>query len=620
MPRPRRPIARAAPAGPRRAWSAGVATCAAWSRRSRGFDFAHGPSFAGADRAAFLLAQAYRQLGDRTRLEALAATVEGWHVPTTYTRLIAFERRFGDNAPPTRAIDDTAADDGTPARPATPRALQGDELGRGRSRALGRRSRAPTRFRCWGATWPGAALVHLAARAFARGEDARPWLERVPAGCRYTTRALHLRGLAALERGDAARACALLALALADSAYGARREVLQALAGAAMERGDWNARPRVLRAGGPRLGRAADAAFGALQRRIVARRRLGRVAGDPGLLGSARGRCRGRPMAGLAICRRVRRSRGRVERGEAAPGCAAPRPRARVRGAAARARELECRGGLRTRGLGRAGREGAYALGGGPRGRGAGETGAATSAWGSKRPAEAFATGPRACNGSTRCARRWTRSTPGCGGFATPRSVACGSPPYDRGRSAPPGHVDAGHAPALRLRARFRPAAGPRATALRVPPARSPREQALNARVRADALRDARIDSGRSCTFLRARHGGRGSSTAWWRRQRRPGATCAGRARSKRHWTRAWPPHARAGCSSGFAPASSPWAGRRIPSRRWTSRCARRSRARRWHGRWPRSSASANRSTTASRLPRTRSPCGSRLVIRRLLP
>ena len=203
-----------------------------------GLDFTHGPSFAGADRAAFLLAQAYGQLGDRLKLEALAAVVESWRVSTTYTRLIAFEREFGDNAAPRRASDSADAGD-TPPLGLYASALRGAASGADDPARWVALADADTSSDL-GRDLAGAALVHLAALAQAKGEDARPWLERVPPGCRYHTRALHLRGLAALERCEPAIGTALLTLALADSTYGAHREVLCSLAGAAMEGADWS--------------------------------------------------------------------------------------------------------------------------------------------------------------------------------------------------------------------------------------------------------------------------------------------------------------------------------------------------------------------------------------------
>jgi hypothetical protein len=73
-----------------------------------------------------------------------------------------------------------------------------------------------------------------------RGEDPRPWLERVPAGSRYASRARHMAGIAALERGDSTSGAAGLgALAAGDSNYAARREVWLALAGQALDEGRW---------------------------------------------------------------------------------------------------------------------------------------------------------------------------------------------------------------------------------------------------------------------------------------------------------------------------------------------------------------------------------------------
>lgn len=88
----------------------------------------------------------------------------------------------------------------------------------------------------------GAAIIQRATRALARDEDPRTLLGRVPAGSRYASRARHMLGLAALERGDAEGGTRILASLLAeDSTYVGRREIELVFAGQALEAGRWQA-------------------------------------------------------------------------------------------------------------------------------------------------------------------------------------------------------------------------------------------------------------------------------------------------------------------------------------------------------------------------------------------
>ena len=70
-------------------------------------DFASASGFAEADRAAFLLGQAYLNLGDIARFVTLARTVADWKLVTTYTNWLAFQldRAEAAQAP---ALADTA--------------------------------------------------------------------------------------------------------------------------------------------------------------------------------------------------------------------------------------------------------------------------------------------------------------------------------------------------------------------------------------------------------------------------------------------------------------------------------------------------------------------------------
>lgn len=246
-------------------------------------DYAGGPSFAEADRAAFLLGEAYLELGARSRFVALARQVAAWRRSTPYTRWIAFqlalcETELADRAraprdslgaSPAPAAEAGAAGDAADllaagvllrdGNPGAALALIAAIERRGGSSPLVTYLKAEALAASGGDDRPewtrlaegdtssaigrdlaGAARVRLATRALERGEDARPLLERVPADSRYASRARHMLGLAAIERGDTTQGRAVLeALAGGDSSYVARREVWQALAGQALDHGGW---------------------------------------------------------------------------------------------------------------------------------------------------------------------------------------------------------------------------------------------------------------------------------------------------------------------------------------------------------------------------------------------
>ncbi|MFI5370825.1 MAG: tol-pal system YbgF family protein, partial [Candidatus Eisenbacteria bacterium] len=228
------------------------------------------PDFAGADRAAFLLAQAYRRLGDRARLEALERRVAGWP-PSLYTRWIADQQAIdaatrGDSTTtPPPAADPLAVALTASAmieRGDTPGALalvrdamtrhHGEPLlaaveaaalaagGDDDEPALEDMIAAADTTTALGRELIGAAWLGRATRAIARGEDARPLLVQVPPGTHAAARARHLLALGSLERGDRAAGRALLAERANDTPGDAeRREALLALAGQAMDDGDW---------------------------------------------------------------------------------------------------------------------------------------------------------------------------------------------------------------------------------------------------------------------------------------------------------------------------------------------------------------------------------------------
>lgn len=151
------------------------------------------PSFDGAGRAAFLLAQAYQETGDASRFGALVRSVAAWPNPDGFARLVAM-------------LDAT-----TPATMSGREAADAEALRRAASRLASRDTVAAE-----------AALASIA-----------------PDG-RYAARARHLRALVALERGDLGLARTSLASLASDSTYSGRREARAALASLALDRGDWS--------------------------------------------------------------------------------------------------------------------------------------------------------------------------------------------------------------------------------------------------------------------------------------------------------------------------------------------------------------------------------------------
>ncbi|HET9328276.1 MAG TPA: tetratricopeptide repeat protein [Candidatus Eisenbacteria bacterium] len=268
-------------------------------RHLEGIDFTNpSPSFTEVDRAAFLLGQAYLRAGSAARFATLARAVAAWEKSTAYTQWLALELRIaeaagsvtvvapapdttelqtqvdpgalvpGADAESIRRIGFGAADAlaaslllrdgdvegarrllsgaeaGTPesALEACLEALAGERAGQDTEAALARMSAADTTS-ALGRDLAGLALIRRAARAAARSEDPRPLLAAVPRGSRYEARALHMAWLAGLERGDLAAEARLDSLG-ADSTYESRREILMALAGRALENGQWQAAHR----------------------------------------------------------------------------------------------------------------------------------------------------------------------------------------------------------------------------------------------------------------------------------------------------------------------------------------------------------------------------------------
>ena len=190
-------------------------------------DFRAAPAFEGSDRAAFLLAQAWLQIGDRDRFEQLVASVAAWPRQTDFTRALANERSLLDPATDAR----TALREGGVPR------LKADAEGAERFRA--------------------------AAARIAAGEAAQDELARVPGNSAHAPAARDLAARLAWEGGDRERAARdLRALLATDSSYAARREVAALLADDELRRGqpqaafdrwsaidaDWHAERDALRA------------------------------------------------------------------------------------------------------------------------------------------------------------------------------------------------------------------------------------------------------------------------------------------------------------------------------------------------------------------------------------
>jgi TolA-binding protein len=228
--------------------------------------------FPEADRAAFLLGQAYLEIGDRDRFIALAERHSNTSAPSPYTRWLAYQLRLlqsegghgeiSDGGVGNTAADALAADllmrngdakaalqllgSGGAAADSSPVA----GYLRARALALTRGNDEPELTRlttldttsALGRDLAGAALVLLANRALTRREDAVPLLARVAPDSRYAARAHHMMGLIALEHGDTTAGRQMLATVLAaDSTYNERREVAIALGASALEAGQFEA-------------------------------------------------------------------------------------------------------------------------------------------------------------------------------------------------------------------------------------------------------------------------------------------------------------------------------------------------------------------------------------------
>lgn len=227
------------------------------------------PWFEGADRAAFLLADAYARSGSPSRLIVLGRQVERWESQSEATRwvvqrarLAALEQGAALEAPQVvggPSADALAAsarlrtgdaegalsllpgDDGASALGLAVRAQALSSLGRDDRPTLLALLTADT-LSALGRDLADAARVTLATRAMLTGEDPSPWFEGRVRGGALAARAAHLEGVWRLERGetDAGEVALVLALRHARDRTEARA-ILGALGGSAMDRGEWAA-------------------------------------------------------------------------------------------------------------------------------------------------------------------------------------------------------------------------------------------------------------------------------------------------------------------------------------------------------------------------------------------
>ena len=242
-------------------------------------DFATLPNFEEADRAAFLLANAYLQLGGDARFVPLAEQVTGWGVNTPYTAWIGYQllvvqsRHSGETTEATarwasQAVDgDAAADalatgillrsgDNQAAMQRIASADKSDETrilrdyleavalraaGSDDTDALKKVAKTEPQTDL-DRTLVGAALLHLSERTLEDGKYSEDWLRKVPPGSRYYSRARHMLGVMNIEKGDVEGGKQILRELLAsDSTYADRNGVAIALAGQSLEARDWEA-------------------------------------------------------------------------------------------------------------------------------------------------------------------------------------------------------------------------------------------------------------------------------------------------------------------------------------------------------------------------------------------
>jgi tetratricopeptide (TPR) repeat protein len=244
-------------------------------------DFAAGATFNDADRAAFLLGNAYLQMGSHDRFVTLASTVSGWSNPTIYTNWLVYQlllaQTDGAEESPEQLSQlraGAAAADALAASlllrrgesDAALRVLASTQTGAGseiltrylKARALEAAGQsneaeltglaAATPATELDRTLVGAAIIQLAGLRLDRGDDPRELLAKVPAGSRYASRARHMLGLIDLEHGEFETGTRILTDLLAqDSSYAARRDVALVLGAQKLDDEQWDPAYRTYR-------------------------------------------------------------------------------------------------------------------------------------------------------------------------------------------------------------------------------------------------------------------------------------------------------------------------------------------------------------------------------------
>lgn len=242
------------------------------------------PPFANRDRAAFLLARGYLEAGNAQGLADLAESVMGWPNPTIYTRWVVNQYLLAQaRHAPEQVIDlaerwgaveertgvaegDSAVGTVTDAlaaslllrngrveeahrliarlRPAGDdayllslmKAVTAQVTDRDADALLRTLAKSDTTT-VLGRDVAAAARIQLAERYLERGRTPIPILSFVSARSRYASRASHIMGMYLIEHGDPELGAEQLRRVLeTDPNYPARREVLLALAGRALER------------------------------------------------------------------------------------------------------------------------------------------------------------------------------------------------------------------------------------------------------------------------------------------------------------------------------------------------------------------------------------------------
>jgi len=225
------------------------------------------PGFEGADRAAFLLAEAYARSGALSRLIAFGGTIERWTVQSDATRWVVQRARLaaieqGAATVETHAVGGASTD----ALAASALLRRGDasgalallQAGRDTS-ALGLAVRAQANAALGlddhlslqalttadtlsplGRDLADAARITLGSRALQAGRDPAQWWSGLSSDGAFAARAAHLEGLWRLERGERDSARVALSRALRHArTHDESRAVLRALGSADLDAGEW---------------------------------------------------------------------------------------------------------------------------------------------------------------------------------------------------------------------------------------------------------------------------------------------------------------------------------------------------------------------------------------------